>query len=85
MDITTKKLATQEEVESAIRYIREEIDRVDREYSKNKAKLLDDWRFVKSVCPHGDVIYIPDASGNNDSTYFCNWCDCEVSRKFYKR
>ena len=85
MDLTREKLATQEEVESAIRYIREELANEEKRHSQAKYKLMEDWKFIKSVCPHGDVVYIPDASGNNDSSYFCNWCKCEVSRKFYKR
>ena len=36
-------------------------------------------RNLRSQCLHGSVKYVPDASGNNDSYYYCT--DCGEEKK----
>lgn len=35
---------------------------------------------IRNECPHSEVKYVPDASGNNDSFNYCVTCGLEKKR-----
>ena len=52
----------------------EEICRIARREANIKI------RQVREECPHNEVKYVPDASGNNDSFNYCVTCGEERKR-----
>lgn len=51
---------------------------VERDYREAKQKVQQERAELRKQCPHLDVTYHPDASGNNDSSYECKLCKAEV-------
>jgi len=65
--------------EAVSRKIAEEKKRHDKAMAVLNATLAG----IRSRCPHPDVTYYPDASGNNDSFEVCELCGAEAHRLSY--
>lgn len=52
-------------------------EEIFKETTKSLKKLI---YSLQSICEHKETKYVPDASGNNDSYYYCLNCGLEKKR-----
>ena len=52
-------------------------EEIFRETDKSLKKLISS---LQNLCEHKETKYVPDASGNNDSYYYCLVCGLEKKR-----
>lgn len=60
-----------------ITYRTDKLD-LEADYKQQRENLEQRLRQLRARCPHLDVTYHPDPSGNNDSWRECNLCGAEV-------
>ena len=58
----------------------EELERSKKKYEDDCKLIESEIRQLQSICPHDDVEYVPDASGNNGSYHVCLNCHKEQKR-----
>jgi hypothetical protein len=50
------------------------LEKAEKRHDKVCDKLEARRKLFQATCPHKNVEYVPDASGNNDSYHECNDC-----------
>jgi hypothetical protein len=68
------------EILNTIELIDLEIERQDKLIQESVRKLSEIKRTLQKMCSHTETKYVPDASGNNDSYYYCLNCGLEKKR-----
>lgn len=60
--------------------IERKLEKLRKSFDKKDKDLRNLLRQVQKRCPHPDnkAIFVPDASGNNDSFYYCSDCDAVI-------
>jgi hypothetical protein len=71
---------TNEQTKELVEEILIQTDEEYELYKKRVGKLTDILRKIQNSCLHEETHYVPDASGNNDSYMYCEFCRLERKR-----
>jgi phosphopantetheine adenylyltransferase len=50
-----------------------------KEYSIRMKALREELEAIRNKCPHNNLTFVSDPSGNNDSCHICDECGKEIS------
>ena len=71
---------TKEEIISLINVNEAKFNQAEVAYNLKRQDYFRALKNIRENCPHEDVEYYPDPSGNNDSSYMCKTCGLDCSR-----
>ena len=72
---------TQNKIKNEIEAVHVLMEEADHRHENEIAALQIKIREIQQTCPHPHQTYYPDASGNNDSSYYCDDCGKESHRR----
>ena len=56
-------------------------EKIEEKYKADLEELSHRLKKIRDECPHHEVTYHPDPSGNNDSSYDCDLCGKSARRR----
>lgn len=66
------------DIRGQLNYLEGKLEELEKKYLEDMSNVKKQIKAIRDNCPHFEKTWVPDASGNNGSYYYCNSCGKEL-------